>query len=802
MSQSLTNLKSVAQAQEVTSKSHMPNVTSTKPPILADKPLPSPPIAQDVRSPIDPPRGLIDASDKPLRRSPSGDPAQQEEWPVLFPEKPTTPVTLNRMIQNNIVSQSKHERTNIDLAQIHTHRPLRTATSDQSIHRKPTHSNSKINRSNLASPTSVVGKSGSAVTEPGAMKAKDINFIQPRQTRTSTLRARKSGSDNIARGGTSQQLKADTLSGSKDKARDFNEALKGGSQEPAPYKLPRGRRVHTNAGSVASVGRHAGALQSVGSHESLRTPRTSLNTLKALEMKSHGSSAQVLLPKGHPKTSINAEIEPCDTFEKIHVAPEASIKSRSAEIMMEKRLSMRSPDHGPTLKIYRSAEKVIMGEAHKANNGQKPKNDNSIDLRRVVASKELRKARATSNSTPLESPSSIDPDSSEQCVKEDKEATDKDSVVSINNHHHRSDESDKTLNLSDALETPEVDDPFTDTKIESGASTTTPSTETVQLDSDGALTVSTRDGQSLNASNQGPLDASIPEPIISTPMQLDQSLSSHSRSFPPRGSSQATVPDFTTSPTSIERRFSDEFPIRHNKLTGSPTKVGTRFSDEFAVRQNKLGKARGLNTTEYTSDSQKHVSTGRLSSQSQVSVSKGGVLSNFRGLFHHKRMLNSTARGPLAKGKAKVKVANNGSPFPPISEVHPCHRPTPNSSISSRHHDTRGTPNFNIPEQMTIPSSPSFRSPGPSGIARATEMAIRMCDSARAQPTLPMTETYIQVSAMMVKAVSQARDAQKCFEEARQAFRKAEVASLLCEKHVSDMVDSVQEWKANLQLKN
>lgn len=55
---------------------------------LSEKPLPSPPIAQDVKdSPLREARSLIDASEKPLRRSPPGMPHKQEDWPVLMPKK-------------------------------------------------------------------------------------------------------------------------------------------------------------------------------------------------------------------------------------------------------------------------------------------------------------------------------------------------------------------------------------------------------------------------------------------------------------------------------------------------------------------------------------------------------------------------------------------------------------------------------------------------------------------------------------------------------------------------------------------
>ncbi|GME24837.1 proteophosphoglycan 5 [Neofusicoccum parvum] len=58
-----------------------------------DKPLPSRPIAHVVTSsPYKEARTLIDASEKPLRRSP-GSP-DEEDWPALFPTQPSTPGTL------------------------------------------------------------------------------------------------------------------------------------------------------------------------------------------------------------------------------------------------------------------------------------------------------------------------------------------------------------------------------------------------------------------------------------------------------------------------------------------------------------------------------------------------------------------------------------------------------------------------------------------------------------------------------------------------------------------------------------
>ena len=52
-------------------------------------------------SPIKQTRSLIDATEKPLRRSPPGKPHEEEEWPVLIPDRPTTPSTLRGVVADH-----------------------------------------------------------------------------------------------------------------------------------------------------------------------------------------------------------------------------------------------------------------------------------------------------------------------------------------------------------------------------------------------------------------------------------------------------------------------------------------------------------------------------------------------------------------------------------------------------------------------------------------------------------------------------------------------------------------------------
>lgn len=74
--------------------------------VPTDKPLPFPPIARVTSnaSPIKLSRTLLDASEKPLKMA-AGTP-QEQEWPVLYPEKASTPGTLKKFANQHPIPQS------------------------------------------------------------------------------------------------------------------------------------------------------------------------------------------------------------------------------------------------------------------------------------------------------------------------------------------------------------------------------------------------------------------------------------------------------------------------------------------------------------------------------------------------------------------------------------------------------------------------------------------------------------------------------------------------------------------------
>ncbi len=194
---------------------------------LSDKPLPTPPVAQVMNSKLGEPRSLIDASEKPLQRTSPKSPQKQEEWPVLFPEKPTTPDAIREILHQTTpeparsvsTAQERYPRlsgsqsANSNLGQ----EPLARLSSSVQIQRKhrdhsaPNSSLDEIEK-NTANPTSRTTtkhsdsflremknahrlSAGAAAVEKSSAEAKLIQ--EPRQTRTSSLRARISAGQVI-----------------------------------------------------------------------------------------------------------------------------------------------------------------------------------------------------------------------------------------------------------------------------------------------------------------------------------------------------------------------------------------------------------------------------------------------------------------------------------------------------------------------------------------------------------------------------------------------------------------------------
>ena len=286
----------------------------------------------------------------------------------------------------------------------------------------------------------------------------------------------------------------------------------------------------------------------------------------------------------------------------------------------------------------------------------------------------------------------------------------------------------------------------------------------------------------------------------------------HRVSHPPRSSSRAS-PDFpgsknhSSSPLTSENSrtlpaHSDSKVIESSSSTAEkkPPTPPKNSPKEFDHRQNNPGSLQGLDSSQVEVDdpASKHDSARRDltkrdsaahdSHRSQNSTSKG-VLSNFRGLFH-KRSSNESLKSSKKPSKSRISINTNGSPFPPISEVHPIHRPTLASTARAR----TTTPTANNPPS-TPATTPSFTSPQPTEVSTSTTLAMQLLDAARIEGSSPKKERLLRLGQFMVDAITQARDAEKAMEEAKQASRKAEVASALCKRSLGEVERVVKGYR-------
>lgn len=288
-----------------------------------------------------------------------------------------------------------------------------------------------------------------------------------------------------------------------------------------------------------------------------------------------------------------------------------------------------------------------------------------------------------------------------------------------------------------------------------------------------------------------PKDESDSTSIIHLPSTAEQHTpknTSNSGSHPPRSSSRMVHPDFTTAKNSpVSPLSADDRP---------PTPLKDTPQD-FARRQNNLGSLRGHGTSQLdlSSHASKRDSTARESNKSQTSASKGS-LSIFRGLFHKRSSENEAFRS-AKKTKSKTTTTNSssGSPFPPMSEVHPIHRPTLASLARSAANTPRPTTTGTRP---TTPATLSLVSPLAAETSTSTHLAMELLDLSRKERSSPKKENLLQLGSILVEGITQARNAEKAMEEAKQAARRAEVAHALCKKSLKEVTMCVQAWRDGL----
>ena len=244
-----------------------------------DKPLPSPPIAQvDDSSLALEAKSLIDASDKPLiRRSPPGKPKSDEDWPVLHPEQRSSTATLQEMLRETgsqltqqaiAVEKERYPVLGNTVRQVNSEDQLPVSRYSTSYTTTPLEAILTPNTKTEVEESSVAGNNKRRSSDPfkdgvydagPVVPAKDLipsplkpsvqgnrvqkpvqdprSVVEPRQTRTSSLRARLSAAQLDNDGPTKDAGVIDSNTP--------NELVKGNRDSLLAIKEAQGRRSTT-----------------------------------------------------------------------------------------------------------------------------------------------------------------------------------------------------------------------------------------------------------------------------------------------------------------------------------------------------------------------------------------------------------------------------------------------------------------------------------------------------------------------------------------------------------------------------
>lgn len=954
------------------------NLVQFSPRSLSEKPLPTPPIARvATTSPIKETRCLIDASEKPLRRSPLGLPHKLEEWPVLSPKKltvidrdsvkPPCHDELSAPTGAVSLSPNNHERyptLSPAPAPVSTEGPLgvRKPSPAWDIHRKPIFTEAKTldyhPKETFHKKSSETGKFVVATDSSSSGNHSDPSFSivkaetrakeplslgQPRQTRTSSLRARLSAT-KLAKESSVPRPKvvaykessaANEICGipAKDGCYIAEDAQIRSQSAPSYRKKPLEGSMWVNRSQAQFVGGYQRAfthrpssLTSVrGNAQSTSpalasqranraAPMTSLisqDPTKAFEAEAaqkterrrssipifchtasrivsqaesrvisaesmggdeapHGEQVydQVKILESPAKRQLLevpgeaievTQSEHLSNLSNLHnvgtLSSLRAIQESPRQSYQIRRLSIVSPENGPTLKISPSADRLIMGvepgtenqlsrNARNMNDSRTPlgriTSEDSASGGRSTVTLKTRLARPASSHDFRQSVSRIDLLASGPGDRRVKSA---ELNYSLSTDHLSAQSVMSNVSTCKCFEKSITDDPFLDIQSTQQLnhavvpSSVTPERaitdngEELSIDEESWISpmakkhrhdlngrpsslcsdlpaaghseavlgvyskyrefsTSVESGQNIAVVIQTPPEqhskrAEKPSDIFNStpPRPLVEAGNNFSSTFPPRRSSRTTPPDYTIN------RLSQRTPT-------SPSKVVKCVQSEFLSRQNQLGASKGVAPSPLEISqpvAYKRDSIARNSSKSQVSTSRG-MLSNIRGLFIKRPSENDPS--PIKsnnKGKQATCIAPSGGPFLPISDVHPIHRPT--LASANRSALLKGKKNLAPDPAILSPGTPSFASPLPSEISTTTTLAMQLLESARTERSSPRKERALELGTILVEAITQARDAEKAMEEAKQAARRAEVSHALCKKSVGDIAKKVLEWK-------
>ena len=615
--------------------------------------------------------------------------------------------------------------------------------------------------------------------------------------------------------------------------------------EPRRSSIPVFR--HT-VSSMLSQAENEKAMPSGCKNTNLRDCKNSSKEFGIFESCASESWPEVPVDSADP----NDEGRSSDVHENVktsqHVAGLEAIEESPKQDFHIKRLSLASPELGPTLKIAKSADRVIMGSGSDKENQQESKLKNSLSQRRAFS-----KSNSQQTIQGLESAKTLIKNSKRPSTSQGLPASSRTGLVSKEVRGRKAKSADLCESLSTNHLRPQsiesksqfrhinskvslMDDPFFDARSHNEQDKTASEASTVfetkhassnqsvdeepwispmfnNQDHSSGSKADPVSAEKAVASHESPDDEPIAEKHHSASVNLpNESIEViHEQSKIPLYYKKAITVQIPSTPQKELRQFgsskSSSFPPRSSShaitpdytLDGSSTKssvspLAIKNSENFLARQNKLGTSKGFPSAqlEFGDGLFKRESAAQESFKSQGSLTKG-MLSNFRGLFHKR----SPDQGLLSsyrlnkKSKPKVSIGANESPFPPASEIHPIYRPT----LCSKNRSTAHLRNSALNNNIKTPTTPSFASPMPSDISTTTSLALQLFESVRTESSSPKKERTLEMGTILVEAITQAREAEKAVGEAKIAARKAETAHAMCKKSVADITSRVQEWK-------
>ena len=770
---------------------------------LSQKPLPTPPIARaGTTSPTRAGRSLLDASEKPLRRSPPGMPHRQEEWPTLMPRKNS----------KNVAQENYDPKENLQGLSCASSAKLgqneRFPTAGAFSHPKP-----ELDRYAISPVASSVKKNFEVPTA-----STTLNHVRPEH---STL--------------------IDTIDGNAamPQQNSIHVSHHSASSTMSLSKIQQGRPTGTDDA-------HLPWSKNARTECNIEKKRTENSTPQELA----DLAADIPYSSEVDDTSEGIKpVKPSPGLEAIEESPKADFKIR--------RLSIASSEIGPTLKIFKSADNIIMGtRSHDENypgftrrrDSRHLSLDNTFNQQRAferLAQPHLQQhhienvTSLADNSNQVVGPPRNEPLQKSSCVnrvdKNDDETETKDVSFSLSTNHPRRRSAKPKNPALQKSESFSSEDPFLDRRPRNGRGQNCSSGSTVQLSvpkewKQGISTEGESGKPSLLernfASSDNQTNGKPAQGELFTQTQLYQNPEMSSgdtwntdspRDMPDPAESEAKIllienatQQLPTTPAQVSglevynhhifppRSSSRTMPANYTRFVktspASPCVTHEPQEAEFFNPQNGHGSS-VCDTSALLDLGNRESKRNSVAQESSKSHgSSKGVISNIRGFFNKRTSISgSITSGKLVK-KDNLDLAVPGSEGP-FTEIHPANRP----SLSSVNRVTPLEGSYNIDMHMDRPATPFVASPVLDELSATTAMAMQLLDSVRMEDNSPEKERRLELGTIMVQAITQAKQAEKAMDQARQATRKAEVAYILCKKSAREIANCVERWKAEME---